>query len=253
MYRRVTANRVMIGFGFLGDILQPMVMYFVWNAAYEQSSQFAGMGRAQMITYLFIAHFFQVFTMGELEGTYAHRIRSGDLVRDLAYPQSFLWKQLFSGIGSMSAWGSLIGIPLLLVGVALFGVKLPPLPVLPALLISLTLAIVVNFGLSFVTGTLAFWTDGAIWGIGMAKRLLSAFASGALVPLALFPGTLRTVALALPFQAGVHIPTAIYLGQLEGALLWQSLGVQVFWAVALLIISNWFFHYSAQRMTPQGG
>lgn len=80
--------------------------------------------------------------------------------------------------------------------------------------VSLLLAIAVSFGLSYLTGALVYW---------------------------------------LPFQAAIHTPTQIWLGQLQGAVLWQALGMQFFWAALLMTGANWFYHYSLRKVTIPGG
>jgi ABC-2 type transport system permease protein len=99
---------------------------------------------------------------------------------------------------------------------------------------------------------LCFWTTngvGLLWGQIAVMNVLS----GALIPLALFPDWLRPAVLALPFQAVVHTPVAIYLGDLTGeALLW-ALGGQRFWVVALWWLARLLWIPASRALTVQGG
>ncbi len=253
-FKFAMANRIPYILQVTGDVLQVSVLYFIWSAAYNQADSFGGFDRSQMVTYLFVAQFFRIIvSYAVIETQLEHWIQSGDLIRELVVPLVHLWKDLCMCVGWLLAIGCFSGGVLLAVGFLFFGVQPPSLTLLPALALSLLLAVTISFGLSYLTGTLAFWTDGSIWGISMAKMTLYSFAGGALIPLALFPDWLRTLVSWLPFQAAVHIPTQIWLGQIQGAALWQALGLQLLWAVLLLAAANWFYNDSLRKVTIPGG
>jgi len=249
----VFANRGRFVLMLTGDIMQALVLFFIWNAAYREAGSLGGMDRATMVTYIFVAQACRLITAYNMEGQFAQYIRTGDIIRDLIVPQVYVWKRLWFTVGWLTTIGGLTVIPLMAVGILAFGVSLPPLSAVPALALSLFLSMVICYGLSSLTGSLAFWTGGSLWGISQAKRLLISFTSGAFIPLALFPDWLGAVARVLPFQAGVHIPTSIYLGQLNGSALWAALGTQILWAVGLFLAADRFFDYSVRKMTIPGG
>lgn len=249
----IVANRTAHLLRVLGDILQVAVIYYIWSAAYTQAATYGDLGREQMVTYLFVAQVFRIMMNQTYEGPYANTILSGDIARNLMEPQIFMLREYCFGIGYAAAMAAVAGLPLFLAGLLFFGVSLPALASLPALLVSLFLAMSISFALSFIVGTMAFWTEGSIWGISAAKRALAAVAGGALVPLSLFPAGLRRAVELLPFQAGIYLPTSIYLGNLQGAALWQALGVQLGWSVALLGFANWLFFYGLRKVTIPGG
>lgn len=249
----VVANRVRFVLWLAGDVMQALVMYFIWSAAFGGSAELGGMGRTAMITYIFVAQACRIITAYNMEAQFAQYIRTGDIIRDLIVPQTYVWKRLWFTVGWLTTIGGLTVLPLMAIGVGFLGIALPPLRVLPALALSLFLSMLIGYGISSLIGSLAFWTDGSIWGIGMAKQVVISFTSGAFIPLALFPTWLGAVARALPFQAGVHIPTSIYLGALQGRALWSALGVQALWAGALVLAADRFFLYSLRKMTIPGG
>jgi ABC-2 type transport system permease protein len=253
-FRFVLANRTQYLLQVLGEVLQVTVLYFIWRAVYGQKEIVGGMTEAEMITYLFVSQVFRILVShSQTEWQLGYWIRTGDLVRQLIQPLPLIWNDFWRAMGWLLAVGGLSGGLLLCAGILVFGVQLPSLVHLPALVISLLLAVSISFGISFFVGGLAFWTDGSTWGLSTAKGVLLAFTSGAMIPLSLFPDWLRTLVGYLPFQAGVHVPTAIYLGQLHGADLWQALALQLFWAVVLLILADRFFAFSLRRVTISGG
>lgn len=251
-YSFVLANRTHFGFMALGDVMPVFVMYLIWRAAYQQSAAFGGLSWSEMVTYLFVAHFFRVVTSFNLEGNMAREIREGTVVRDLVKPQAFVMRELFVAWGWLSGFALVSGVPVLLIGLLFLGAALPPLSALPLLAVSLVMSTVISFGISFLCGTCGFWL-GTLHGVTAAKRLLIGFAGGALIPLYLFPDWLRAVVQWLPFQAAVHTPTAIYMGKLAGASAWQALAIQAAWAVGLLWAAHRFFDYGVRKVTIQGG
>lgn len=249
----VLANRLQFILQMAGDLMQVLVLYFIWTAAFANSPQIGGMSLETMVTYIFVAQTFRIITAYNMEGQLAAYIQTGDIIRDLIVPQTYTWKRLWFTIGWLLTIGGLTAVPLMLAGLLFFGVALPPTHLLPALLVSLLFALVISYGLSSITGSLAFWTGGSLWGVSTAKRVLIAFTSGAFIPLALLPGWMQSFTRWLPFQAGVHIPTSIYLGQLQGNAVAEALAVQALWAVGLLWAADRFFAYSLRQMTIPGG
>jgi ABC-2 type transport system permease protein len=73
--------------------------------------------------------------------------------------------------------------------------------------------------------------------------------SGFLIPLAFFPGWLRTVADATPFPSMVQIPIDLFVGEAGVG----SLLVQLAWAVALLALCQAALAAGTRRLVVQGG
>ena len=71
--------------------------------------------------------------------------------------------------------------------------------------------------------------------------LMGTAASGLLLPLAFFPGWLRTILEFLPFQAVASIPLQIYIGKLSGAAIGQAFLIQIAWLIGLYVLGRWFW------------
>ncbi|MBR4412867.1 MAG: ABC-2 family transporter protein, partial [Lachnospiraceae bacterium] len=81
------------------------------------------------------------------------------------------------------------------------------------------------------------------------------FLSGATVPLAFFPETLKRIAYFLPFHAIYNTPlTFLTKGQELGiGESFLMLGEQLIWAVVLLLIGKIFWKLSERIITVNGG
>ena len=97
----------------------------------------------------------------------------------------------------------------------------------------LPLAVVVSFAMRFLVACSAFWLLDA-QGAPDGRACSRCFLSGMVLPLVIFPGRLREVALALPWASYLQTPADIWLGKRTGLGLVAGLGLQVLWALVLL-------------------
>ena len=101
--------------------------------------------------------------------------------------------------------------PLAFVAWLLFGLQLPADPVVwVAAAVSLLLGCTVMFGFDWILACAAFYTTDA-WGLATARQGLVLFFSGMLLPLAIMPEWLRTIASILPFSQAVYLPVSCLL------------------------------------------
>ena len=97
------------------------------------------------------------------------------------------------------------------------------------------------------------YTD-TIWGINIMKEVIVSLLSGATIPLAFFPDSLRRVVELLPFQTICNTPIKLLLHNEYGITQYaQMFGIQIFWLLALRLLSEWFFNVSVKRITVNGG
>jgi ABC-2 type transport system permease protein len=138
------------------------------------------------------------------------------------------------------------------VGMVLFGARIPTPGDALAFLVAMTLAAVVSFGFSFIVNLTSFWLVDASGIMGFANILMMFF-SGFLLPLAFFPPALQAVASVLPFQAITSIPAQVWLGKVEGDALVRALALQVFWVVTLAAVGLVVLRQAMRKVVIQGG
>ena len=85
-----------------------------------------------------------------------------------------------------------------------------------------------------------------------SPRSFAMFFSGLVVPLVLFPGWTRDVAMALPWAAFLQVPADIWLGQRAGGRPGRA-GFQAGWAAALLGLAPGCCALAARKVVVQGG
>jgi ABC-2 type transport system permease protein len=230
------------------------ISYHLWSAVFDGASQVGGLDWPRMRTYLLLAQSANLLINASSS---VHRmlrlIRTGDIAIELLRPYDILTSQLAFSAGAALVEGVLGVLVAAGLGLTFLDVLPAASPAAAALfLVSLLLGFLVRFMVSLITSLLCLWTKhwlGLHW---MQAALLSIF-SGALVPLHLYPGWLRSLCEVFPFQGIIHTPISIYLGELQGSALLQALGLQVFWVVALWGLARLLWNPGRQALDIQGG
>ncbi|MDQ3411503.1 MAG: ABC-2 family transporter protein [Chloroflexota bacterium] len=180
----------------------------------------------------------------------ADSIRTGDVVSDLMKPMDFQLYWLSRDLGRASCHWLTRFVPTFAMGALLFDLAWPgTISTWLAFFISVNLAILVSFGWRFLLNLSAFWLLD-VRGINTIAVLVLNFFSGLLVPIAFFPGWLRTVAEWLPFRAIVMVPVEVFLGQRTPQ---SALLIQAFWVVALRLLGQGVLNAGGRKLVVQGG
>lgn len=242
----------------LGNIVATFVVYYLWKAVFDNSSEgvMYGFKASEMALYVFISR----ITAGLIENDAIYlvggEVKDGSIAMSLIKPINFKGRVLFQCFGETAAFGIFAAIPLwiILIVVRYFTVgELPPsIFTFTLYLVSCILAYLVLFFFNYCIGLLAF-TFTNLWGISQIQAAVVEFCSGALIPLVFFPQWFQNVLKFVPFSAMNYTPTMIYLGKLKGHHLVNSLLVQVVWIILLALLSKWMWNKSMKRLTILGG
>ena len=118
---------------------------------------------------------------------------------------------------------------------------------------SVVMAIIINYSIDFIVGTICLYTE-SIWGINIMKQVIVLLLSGATIPLAFFPDAFRKVLEYLPFQSIYNAPLSILLEiEPEPEKMLYTLGVQLLWCVVMTVFSVLFWKTSLRKITVNGG
>jgi ABC-2 type transport system permease protein len=247
--------RASFALNLLGTVFYVVAMFYLWQVIFlGKAGNLGGFTWPQMKAYLLVAFLMNSLISWFDEGYMARDVRMGRIATDLVRPIDFQTKRFAEAIGPL---------PVLLVSalmvsavaiVAFDGISPPSSPVsLTLFALSAALAILLNFGIIYCISMLAFWTTG-MTGIRVGRVAVQNLFSGALIPLAFFPGWLRTVAAVLPFQGLVSTPALIYLGdKMDGPTTAAMIGVQAFWSVAFLLLGRAIWRGAVKAVTIHGG
>ena len=229
-----------------------LVMLALWNAV-AREQPVGSWGQPQ-----FVAYFLSTLVVRLLTGSWVvwqmnYELRQGLLAFRLLRPIHPLLHYAAENLAALPMRAA-FAVPIALACLWVMGrdqVTHDPLLVV-LFVVAVLLAWLVNFLAMALIGVAGFYVDSSIslWQVWFGLYMLL---SGYLVPLALFPGWLRTVAQALPFRYMLSFPVEVLLGHFDrlGAL--GHLGVQLAWAVLLLGALSLSWRAGVRRFNAYGG
>lgn len=239
----------------VGNLLYLIVIYFLWKAIYASadSDVVNGMTFSDTLIYLVLAtalfNFMEMYTVWQI----GRDIQSGKIVLDLLKPMDYRRYIFWSFSGSFVTNFLFTFLPtFIVVAVVTHGAIHMGLNLL-YFVVSVVLAIMINYSIDFIVATICLYTE-SIWGINMMKQVIVLLLSGATVPLAFFPDTLRNVVDHLPFQAIYNAPLTLLLdGDPDMKDVCITLGTQLAWCIGVFVISKLFWKHSVKQITVNGG
>ncbi|MBI4447933.1 ABC-2 family transporter protein [Candidatus Woesearchaeota archaeon] len=233
--------------------LSLLVYYFLWRSIFEYSGQtvIQGFTFEAMITYYTLSMIVGFFTWTNIEKWIEYDLIAGEMVINLLRPMDFLHANYFFELGMKIFSLITQAIPIYLIGLIFFSLKLTTFLNLCLFIISLILASLIFFMMSYLIGILAFWMK-RISGISKAKRPLITFLGGGILPLSFFPETAQYILYFLPFQYVRYIPISIYLGKFSLTSALALIGVQLAWVVVLYLFAIWLWKRAFQKFMGEG-
>lgn len=238
----------------IGNMLYLIVIYHLWKAIYASAGtdRVNGMTFSDTLIYLVLASalytFLEIYAVWEI----GRDIQSGKMVLNLLKPMEYRSYLFWSYSGTLVSHFLVTFLPTMIIVRLVTGSTIPLGWNLPVFLISVIMALEINYSIDFIVGTICLFTE-SIWGINMMKQVIVLLLSGATIPVAFFPEGLRTAVYFLPFQSIYNTPLTILLGKETGPDVLMILGLQLFWCIFLGTLSRAFWSKSVRQITVNGG
>lgn len=237
----------------LGMVAEPVVYLVVWSTVAAQQGgsvggYTAGAFAAYYIVWTLVRNINIVFTPYGWEW----RIREGRLSAQLLHPLF----PIVEDLGFFLGWKPvvvLLWLPIAFFLALVFHPVLNPTPLQVAVFaISLLGAYLIRSLNQSSLGLITFWTTrvGPIFQLYIAAELLL---SGRLVPMALMPDWVQTVANFLPFRWTFGFPIEALVANLSTQQLLTGLAVQLFWIVVGSILVRVVWHFAIRRYSAVSG
>jgi ABC-2 type transport system permease protein len=240
-------------FTIFGNIVYLGVAYYLWKSIYRYSDTIRGLTFNE--TFIYVALGSAIFVLLK---TYAdwfihYEIREGIIANYLTKPLDFQIYNLFANLGSLLMNLTAVTLPTALVMIFVFKVKIGLGIGLFLFPISLLLAFLISFSIDYCIGLLGFYSE-SVWGFSTTKEIIVTVFSGALIPLQFFPEAIQRVLFWLPFQAIYHTPLMMITRPGQGLdVFLPMISVQIFWAVALFVLTRMFYNQAIKVLRIAGG
>lgn len=239
----------------IGNLLYLIVVYFLWKAIYASAGTDVvnGMTFSDTLIYLVLAtalfNFMEMYLVWDM----GRSIQSGKITLDLLKPIEYRRYMFWSLSGAFVTQFFFTFLPTFIVVAAVTQGAIHLGINLIFFVISVVLAVSINYSIDFIVGTICLYTE-SIWGFNIMKQVIVMLLSGATVPLAFFPEPLKTIAYYLPFQSIYNAPLSVLLdGSPQPMTIITTLGTQLFWCIVMTVISKLFWKASLRQITVNGG
>jgi ABC-2 type transport system permease protein len=236
----------------LGYSIYISVLLYLWTAIYRDGGKIGNYELPELLTYYLLQLVVNTVIFSYVSWEIIDQIKDGLFSNFLTKPiHAFRYWLTVDLSGKVL---EIIFITLAIGLMALFVAKHFFFPHHPQdwlyFLLAVFLAILLAFELDFCIGMIAFW----LIQVRVFKYMLQSiifFFAGALLPIDIFPETLRRIAEALPFQYLVFFPVSIYLGKVSNP--WPSLLAMIGWIFVLYVLANFLLDRGIRRYVAVGG
>ncbi len=247
------AYSIWVWMEFFAQIISMTIFVFFWRAVYASSgTNLGGLDLQQTLNYVLIAQTLTPLVENRLIFQFGFMIREGQVAIDLLRPMDFQGRFYVDALAQL-ALSVLLKVPLIVVAVVLFGLQLPAEALAwIAFGVALVLGHAVLFFFDWIFACLAFYST-ETWGLSVVRVGVATFFGGALLPLAMLPGWLRSIADALPFAQALYVPVSFLSGITPASAAPRVWLVQLVWLLGLALVSRAVFRIAVRKITVQGG
>lgn len=246
-YRITTLTNIALTF------IWVFILYYLWKAAFNERQMIQGFTWDDMRTYVVLAYGLNALIGWRISSNMMQTIRTGEILRDLTRPLNYCTNQLSVATGAAMVEGILSLFLTMVVGLVFIGIK-PPADLAAGIMfaVAVLLGFFTKALIVFSVSLLTFWTLNGV-GISWSREAVMNILSGTIIPLAMLPGWLQTVAEFAPMRGIVNTPLMIYLGKAHGMEAIQLLALSAVWLVVLWFLANWAWRTAFNHVEIQGG
>ena len=237
----------------LGMVAEPVIYLVVWQTvAAQQGGSVAGITAGQFAAYYIVWTLVRNINIVFTPYGWEERIREGRLSAQLLRPLF----PIVEDLGFFLGWKPvvvLLWLPIALFLSLVFHPVLNPTPLaIVVFAISLLGAYLIRSLNQTSLGLITFWTTrvGPIFELYIAVELLL---SGRLVPMALMPAWVQSIADVLPFQWTFGFPIEALVGNLTTEELLRGLGMQLLWIAVGSVLVRLVWRFAVRRYSAVAG
>lgn len=240
---------------FFDAMINPLVILLFWAGARVSNSQINKQWSTQNInSYYLLLIVAAALLVSHIEEDIAYfDIRQGDLARYLTKPFSYYWLKFIEEIPYRVLQGTYGVVALFIISLFfknLIQVVLTPQTVLVGLLCA-TLAFFICYTYKMCLGLSAFWLT-EIRGITQFLEITAIIFGGFIMPLEMFPASLKSIAYFLPFPYMIYFPIKIFqVGLANVNLTWIITG-QLSWLFIFVVINRLLWYRGMKNFTAVG-
>lgn len=247
-------------------IFEVAVVIFLWIAVYKNSvdgidSIINGFTFKEMICYMVMINLLTfVTTSGNTLWTINTEIKEGTISMAFVKPISYRFRFIATTLGNLFGTSIIIGLPCFTIAYLIFylidfivieSIWVFILHILLFVIAQIIAAVLADV-IDYIFGILCFYTSSG-FGISQIKNIITSFLSGALLPLAFFPESIRDIIFNLPFAGIGSNPILIMLMKVDLLESLKLIGISIIWLVILELFAAFLFNRASKKITVHGG
>jgi ABC-2 type transport system permease protein len=247
------AYRAWVWMHFFVQTIALVILVSFWRAVYANGDTLGGLALRQTLNYIILAQIF--LPAANAQGTisyFGRLIHQGQMGIELLRPLDFQFATYVHTLAEVGV-ALITQLPLALIAWWLFRFQLPADPrVWLAFLTTLLLGNALLFCFEWMLGCVSFYST-ETWGLSVLRFGVVTFFSGSLLPLAMMPGWLQNLTVALPFAQALYVPVSLLSGITplsDAPRIWL---VQLVYLLLLAFLSRLVFRVAVRKVTIQGG
>ena len=231
------ANAIVGTFAIFSGLL---IEFLIWKQIFatQNVSEIRGFTFNGLMVYIFLC-----MIVGQLKSSWAtsiemiESIRTGEMNKYLIRPISFFTYHFMIFIGHNSLFyivyvTILILFPLVFPGWAFFSIYH-----ISGFILALLISVYLSYSIYFCMVCFAFWF-GEVRALVVAYNISNIILSGQIIPLRLFPDTIREIIYLTPLQFLVDFPVSIATGTLSQHLWMPKMLFAIFWCIVITILGR---------------
>lgn len=232
-------------FNFISSIILPMILNYIFTDAILTNKNLSL--KYDLLIYIVISNFILGIVLSDIESYISMDIKSGKFMYKLLSPLSVPFQYFINDFSKKLIKTISFIIPILIVWFCLNYSNINMNNLLLSTLFIL-IAILIGFNISFLIGILSFWLV-EIWGISSVKSLAISIFTGAVIPIDLFPETVRRVLFYLPFPYLSYYPALMisYKGNNNGMNIKMVLLIGILWVLITFLLNNFLWNKGIKK------
>lgn len=231
----------------LTGIIQFIVYFFLWKTIFLSAHNYNGFTLESVITYFVLSFVIQSILPKWIAMEIGWSVKKGEISTKLLKPICFKKYFLFYSLGDVIFTFIFMGAPIILT--SFFSNAIVSCNNAILFMITLIISYLITFYLYYIIGLLSFWFIN-IWGIFITFDFIYLFLSGAYLPIAFMPDTMKIIIGVLPFKYIVDFPISIWINNTVDI---KSLCIQFLWLLILFLISEIMYKKAINKLEVLGG
>lgn len=243
--------------GIATQIFFGFVFIMVYVAFYSSGTNNTDISLNEIVPYLWLNQaFLSLIFVWHKDNEILSMIRKGDVAYELCRPQNLYIMWFVRILASKLSAALLRCVPLLIMAFLLpapYNLTLPPnFTAFIFFLISFCISAFLVTALVTIMYILVFYSIDSKGIMGIYCSIAEILA-GQTIPIPLFPGFLKAIAVVLPFAYISDFSFRIYSGNIAGVAITQGLIVQIAWLIISIILGVLLTNKILKRVAVQGG